>query len=123
MNSDSAGLYKEMFAGMPTWKNSVFQNVANILFFIPFGLLFPRGLIFPNQPWSGKTGRGLKPVLLSALVFSVSIETIQYVATLGVTELDDVICNTLGAVIGFWIRRALSCYGHYLEKRFENNAD
>ena len=108
--------YREMFAGSPNWKANVFQNIANILFFIPLGLLFPRGQLFQNQPWSEKVGRGLKPVFLSALVFSVSIETIQYIGSLGVSELDDVICNTLGAVVGFWMRRALSRYGQRIER-------
>ena len=114
--------YREMFARSPNWKANVFQNIANILFFIPFGLLFPRGQLFQNQPWSEKVKWGLKPVLLSALVFSVSIETIQYIGALGMSELDDVICNTFGAVVGFWMRRVLSRCKHHLQKRYERGS-
>ncbi len=65
------------------------QNLQNILFFVPFGILFPA--------WKWKA------VLISAFAFSVLIEAAQYVFGLGLCELDDVICNTLGAMIGYWM--------------------
>lgn len=78
-----------MLSGNPHWKEDVIQNVSNILFFVPFGLFFPL------KKW--------KTVLLTSLVFSVAIEGIQYVGGFGLCELDDVICNTVGAMIGYWI--------------------
>lgn len=81
--------YREMVTGDPNWKNDVLQNLQNILFFVPFGMLFP------VKKW--------KTVLISAVVFSILIEALQYIVGLGLCELDDVICNTLGAMIGFWI--------------------
>lgn len=38
---------------------------------------------------------------MGALLFSVCVETIQYIGGYGLAEVDDVICNTLGAAIGF----------------------
>lgn len=81
--------YREMFTGDPNWKKDVVQNLQNIAFFIPFGLLFPL------KNW--------KVVLIAAVIFSAAIEGTQYIGGYGLAELDDVICNTLGAMIGFWI--------------------
>jgi glycopeptide antibiotics resistance protein len=39
--------------------------------------------------------------LLTVLLFSAAIEAVQYAANLGWCEIDDVICNVLGAAIGF----------------------
>ncbi len=85
--------YREMIAGNPNWKRDVWQNIQNILFFMPFGLLFPL------KKW--------KTIMLSSFAFSVLIEIAQYIFQLGLCEIDDVICNTLGALIGFWIWLAL----------------
>ena len=81
--------YREMLAGDLNWKKDVLQNLLNIAFFVPFGILFPL------KKWN--------VVLISACAFSILIEAAQYYFRLGLCELDDVICNTLGAMIGFWI--------------------
>lgn len=78
-----------MFTGDPNWKKDVVQNLQNIAFFIPFGLLIP------IKNW--------KAVVIIAIVFSTVIEIAHYIGGYGLAELDDVICNTLGAMIGFWI--------------------
>ena len=81
--------YRDLIAGKSTAKDDVLQNLKNILFFVPFGLLHPvkKHIV----------------VFITALLFSVLIEVMQYIFALGLCELDDVICNTLGAMIGFWI--------------------
>ena len=81
--------FQDFLAGKPTGKTDAIQNINNILFFIPFGMLIPL-----KQWWK---------ILLAALCFSIVIEACQYVFALGLCELDDVISNTLGAMIGFWI--------------------
>ena len=80
-----------MFAGDPNWKKDVVQNLSNIIFFIPFGLLLP-----VKRWWI---------VLIVAVMFSTLIELVQFIGGYGLAELDDVICNSLGAVIGFGIMR------------------
>lgn len=79
-----------MLTGDPNWKKDVVQNLQNIAFFIPFGLLIP--------------GKNWKTVFITAAVFSGLIEVVQYIGGYGLAELDDVICNTLGAMVGylFW---------------------
>lgn len=81
--------YRDLMAGKPTAKDDVIQNLKNIIFFIPFGLLHPV--------------KKCTVVFIIALLFSIFIEATQYLLALGLCELDDVICNTLGAMIGFWI--------------------
>lgn len=69
-------------------KKEAVQYVQNILFFIPYGLLFP---------WKDNWKR----VFVTALVLSVFIELSQFIFNLGWCEVDDVISNTLGAMIGW----------------------
>ena len=85
--------YREMLTGDPNWKKDVVQNLQNIAFFIPFGLLIP------IKNW--------KAVVITSIVFSGLIEVVQYIGGFGLAELDDVICNTLGAMVGFWITMIL----------------
>lgn len=76
----------------PFWElqNGMWHDILlNILLFIPFG--FSCSLLF-----------GKRSVLIG-LVFSILIETSQYIGALGYTEVDDVINNTIGTLIGFWI--------------------
>lgn len=73
--------------GAPDGKQESIQYILNVLFFIPFGFLFPW------KKW--------KPVFLSAFMTSAVIEITQYIFNLGWCELDDVISNTAGALIGF----------------------
>lgn len=81
--------YRELITGDPHWKADVIQNLSNILFFVPFGMLFP------IMKW--------RTVLFTSLMFSTVIEAIQYIGGFGLCELDDVICNTVGALVGYWI--------------------
>lgn len=71
------------------------QYVLNILFFMPYGLLFP---------WKGKW----KQVFVAAFVLSVCIELFQLIFNLGWCEVDDVISNILGAMIGWGVVRRIS---------------
>lgn len=85
----------ELFWAIRAWfvnptiesKKEAIQYLLNILFFIPYGLLFP---------WKDNWKR----VFVTALVLSVSIELSQFIFNLGWCEVDDVISNTLGAMIG-----------------------
>ena len=79
--------YREMITGNPYWRSAVLQNIENILFFIPFGFFAPVKM--------------LKKCLVFGVAFSVIIEITQYFAYLGLCELDDIICNGLGTMIGF----------------------
>lgn len=72
-----------------------FQFVVNILFFVPFGFLCPVSI-----------GKRLK-LFIIAVVFSGLIELLQYVTVLGMAEIDDVIANSFGAIVGYELYRIL----------------
>lgn len=67
--------------------------LMNVFLFVPLGIFMP--YILPK--------RKINPIvftILFALVLSIGIETYQLVFSRGRCETDDVICNTLGAIIG-----------------------
>lgn len=69
--------------------------LMNVLLFVPLGLTMPFAI--------GDSVKKYYPiffVVIFALCLSVIIEIIQYVFSLGHIETDDVLCNTLGALIG-----------------------
>jgi len=78
------------------------QVIMNVLAFIPIGLLLG-------------TFKGLKcwRVLLIGLCFSMLIELLQLVLKRGLTEIDDVVHNGVGCMIGFvGVRWCRWCLGH-----------
>ena len=48
----------------------------------------------------GSTGKRIIFTVFVGLLLSVAVEAIQYFGNLGMTETDDVICNTLGTAVG-----------------------
>ena len=67
------------------------ENVMNIVLFMPFGFL--GGFLFKCR----KIGR----IIACSICFSIIIEVLQYIFKKGFAEIDDVIHNTIGAIIGF----------------------
>lgn len=73
-------------------KSGIRSNfLGNILLFIPIGLLFP--MVTGKTRWYWTIGAGLS--------FSLLIETIQLITSLGYFDPDDIMLNTLGMAIGF----------------------
>ena len=64
------------------------ENIGNIALFIPLGVALKCG--------------GVKDVKKAGLLASLLIEILQFTFALGTFECDDLIHNTLGAVIGAW---------------------
>lgn len=80
--------------------------VANIAMFLPFGFLVPA--VLSRFGWKVR----FFAVVLSAVLFSLSIETLQLLSMRGIFEWDDLISNTLGAVIGvslYMLFEKISC--------------
>lgn len=73
------------------------QIFLNILLFIPFGFMLSCNLHIYRRP-----KHLFLPILLSGLFVSVSVELLQYITSRGYTEIDDVINNTAGAMIGWF---------------------
>ena len=79
-------------------RHCVINLVGNVITFLPFGLLMP-------SIWK-KLASVLRFVLcMSALI--VLIELIQLFTLLGSLDIDDYILNIIGALIGFYINRAV----------------
>lgn len=73
---------------MVEWRNII----INILLFVPLGLLLPL--------YTKKLQR-IIPVLLLGLSLTLFIEFTQFITHRGIFEVDDLINNTLGAIIGY----------------------
>ena len=71
---------------------------GNIAMFIPFGLLYP--LTFPNKS-------SFLFVLLTGASLSCSIEMIQWFMENRWSDIDDLILNTFGTVLGYGIFRGI----------------
>ena len=69
--------------------------LMNIFLFVPLGLSLSQ--LLPPK-WSAM--RRIFAVLLLGFALSVTIEWAQYRFSLGTAETDDVICNSLGALLG-----------------------
>lgn len=67
--------------------------LMNVVLFVPLGLSLP--FVF-----RGKISKKVLLTVLFGFVLSVTIEMSQYLFTLGFAETDDIICNTLGTIVG-----------------------
>ena len=75
------------------WSITEWRNIIlNICMFVPFGLLLPMGL-----KWFRKCYR----TYVAGFLFSLFIELSQMIFKIGIFEPDDLLDNTLGAIIGF----------------------
>lgn len=80
----------------------ILENVlGNIAIFIPFGLLFP----IIQKDKSPK-------IMLYGLITSAGIEIIQYVFALGSSDIDDLVFNTSGAIIGYALYKIIRQKSH-----------
>ncbi|AIM17189.1 antibiotic resistance protein VanZ [Bacillus sp. X1(2014)] len=74
------------------------NTLGNILIFLPLGLFLP--LLF-------KRFSRVSKVMVTSIVISFSIETIQLVLKIGQFDIDDVILNTIGSIFGFLLLKIL----------------
>ncbi|HXD28154.1 MAG TPA: VanZ family protein [Arthrobacter sp.] len=88
-------------AGGGVSANTPFELGVNVLLFVPFGLYL--GLLAPRWPWWKAVG-----VIASA---SLLLEVAQYVLAIGVSDVTDVLVNSIGGLAGYgmlaWIRHGL----------------
>lgn len=65
-------------------------NFLNVVMFVPVGFLLKLG--FQNTTW--------KHVLMAGLILSSNIEILQFLLCRGLCEIDDIIHNVIGCMIG-----------------------
>lgn len=78
---------------------------GNILMFLPVGFLV---VVYR---YLGARSGDARPNLMAAIVgflFSLGIETTQYVFGIGYSDINDVACNTLGAALAARVTKHLS---------------
>lgn len=99
----SSGVNVHLFrAWREAWNQAtvtaVLNPVLNALMFLPLGVLFPLGSRrFHKWVW----------MLLAAFACSLFLETAQYLKGCGVFDVDDLLCNTLGAMLGYCLTMAV----------------
>lgn len=67
--------------------------VGNVVAFIPFGMFLPRLFV---------KCRKFLLTMLFCFEFSLCVETIQLIGKVGSFDVDDILLNTLGGVLGFF---------------------
>ena len=74
------------------------ENIMNAVVFVPVGILL--GCAFKSMTWW--------KVVIIGMCVSGMIETMQFIYKRGFAEVDDVMHNTLGCVIGFGIYKMVA---------------
>lgn len=121
INRQSGSVREASFVPFVTFINAQIEPelyrtmYMNMLLFLPLGLSLP--FVIRKKMWYNT------PVtVLFALGLSACIEIVQYIFAIGKCEIDDVIMNTLGSVIG--TAAFLICYMlDKCEKRKESKND
>ncbi len=79
-----------------TWP-FIYHVGGNLAWFIPLGWIMRR-----KSSWAA---------LLAGILFSVTIECLQWVFITGITDVDDMIFNTCGSLIGYLLSRRIQRQG------------
>ncbi len=86
-------IYSFLTAGRAASTESKVDNIlGNIALFVPFGFLVP--FVFKNRT-------GFKKVVLAAALVSLCFELYQFITHTGEADVDDIILNTLGGMMGY----------------------
>ncbi len=99
LNTANFTLFKtiKMYIRYADRLNSFENLVGNVVAFVPFGFLFPYVIRY---------GKNFFVMLCHAFVFVVGIEVFQLFSAFGAFDVDDILLNCLGAIIG-WIGYSL----------------
>jgi len=72
----------------------IYNIFGNILLYIPFGILYPLSKFRPKNPFL---------LVILVMVLSSLFEILQYFSRKGSFDIDDILLNTIGVVIGYII--------------------
>lgn len=80
--------------GISNYKLDVwfFNLFGNVLAFVPMGFLLP--LIFSEL-------RSVKAITITTFITSTILEVVQLILRLGITDIDDIVLNTIGGLMGY----------------------
>lgn len=82
------------------------ENIMNVVVFVPVGLLL--GIAFKQMTWW--------KVLLIGCGISVTVESLQFFLMRGFSEVDDVMHNTVGCILGYIMVKG----SRFVVKGFQN---
>ena len=88
------GFAKSIFVGGHSAKRIATNLLGNLVAFMPLSFFLPLFL---------RRLRRIIPFTLSVMLFVTLIELAQYVFSVGVCDIDDLILNTFGAIIAFYL--------------------
>ena len=91
------------------WRTLIWNVVGNIVWFFPLGFLLP---------WEIRKARKLRNLAGMAFLLSLMAETLQYIFEVGIFDIDDIIWNTFGALLGFSIFHFLKAKPRLRSPRF-----
>lgn len=80
------------------WIIFLYNLLGNIIWFVPFGMLLP----------AIKKNFTSREIILYSFLLSLSIEIIQFILNCGISDIDDIIFNTIGGGIGYAIYRIIN---------------
>lgn len=78
--------------------NSFENIVGNIVIFMPFGFLVP---------FTWKKNHGVGMIFALGFIFSMGVELTQLISGFGAFDVDDLILNTLGAILGYFVYKII----------------
>lgn len=95
--------FKTIYDFVVNWKfysaRTIFMNlIGNIFVFFPFGILL--AILYPKRKW--------RWIIKFSLLFIFVLESIQLLSKRGVFDVDDLLLNTLGILLGFQSLKFLS---------------
>lgn len=93
--------YKQQFQ-----RNFLRNFFGNLFLFFPLGVLVHWAL--PNRERSTAISVGWRQVALGAFLLSLSAESLQYFFRVGFFDVDDILLNMVGALIGYAASQALA---------------
>ena len=98
--------YREIFSGSEIAQSLTIQIIVNIFMLAPLGFLLP--FITTRKP------------ILYGILFSLFIEILQYLTKRGYFEIDDIIHNTIGLLIGYGFYQLTTKYFELRRKKDES---
>ena len=103
-------IHSAISGGSIHFRDVCINLIGNVVAFVPFGALVR---------WVRNKKTGAFVAILYTFLFSLCIELVQLVTKVGVFDVDDLILNTLGGLLGFWIYYILLL----INRRSEQNAE
>lgn len=91
--------YKPLITAGDWWR-IIYLLIGNLIWFVPLGMYLK---------WLGKVNKTWK-IVLAGLMLSMIIECLQYLFGTGISELDDLILNSLGTWCGAGIFKGISLF-------------